>query len=271
LHYLNETQHHRVGHINKLSRIEEDHYVWLDRFTIRNLELLHSPNENAKTLLDVIDKTVSPMGLRMLKRWMVLPLKDIQPITERHNIVEYFVKNTSIHNNLIAEINNLGDLERLISKVSTGKVNPREILQLKRALYHIEHIQKVLIESKESNLQKMAEQLNFCGIIRQKMEDELLSDAAVAIGKGSVMAAGVSEELDELRNLSSSSKDILKEIQQREAESTGITSLKIGFNNVFGYYLEVTNVHKEKVPESWHRKQTLTGSERYITEELKDL
>jgi DNA mismatch repair protein MutS len=271
LHYLNETQHHKVGHINKLARIEEDHYVWLDRFTIRNLELLHSPNENAKTLLEVIDKTVSPMGSRMLKHWMVLPLKDIQPIQERHDIVSLFVENTSIRDSLISKINDLGDLERLISKVATGKVNPRETLQLKRALYHIEDIQKILAETKELSLQKMAEQLNFCGLIRQKIESELLEDAPVAIGKGSVISSGVSDELDELRNISTSSKDILKDIQKREAEKTGITSLKIGYNNVFGYYLEVTNVHKEKVPEEWHRKQTLTGSERYITEELKSL
>ncbi|MDA3905634.1 MAG: DNA mismatch repair protein MutS [Bacteroidales bacterium] len=271
LHYLNETQHHKVGHINKLSRIEEDHYVWLDRFTIRNLELLHSPNENAKTLLQVIDKTVSPMGSRMLKRWMVLPLKDIQPIKERHNVVEYFVKNSSLRDKLISEINNLGDLERLISKVSTGKVNPRETLQLKRALYHIEFIQNALAESKEENLQKMAEQLNFCALIRQKIEKELQIDAPVVVAKGGVIAEGVSGELDELRNISTSSKDILKDIQQRESQNTGISSLKIGYNNVFGYYLEVTNVHKDKVPEEWHRKQTLTGSERYITEELKIL
>lgn len=271
LHYLNETHHHKVGHINKLARIEEDHYVWLDRFTIRNLELLHSPNENAKTLLEVIDKTVSPMGSRMLKHWMVLPLKDMQPIQERHDIVSFFVENTSLRDSLISEINDLGDLERLISKVATGKVNPRETLQLKRALYHIEDIQKILAETKEPSLQKMAEQLNFCALIRQKIEDELLEDAPVAIGKGSVIASGVSDELDELRNISTSSKDILKEIQKREAEKTGISSLKIGYNNVFGYYLEVTNVHKEKVPEEWHRKQTLTGSERYITEELKVL
>lgn len=271
LHYLNETHHHKVGHINKLARIEEDHYVWLDRFTIRNLELLHSPNENAKTLLEVIDKTVSPMGSRMLKHWMVLPLKDMQPIQERHDIVSFFVKNASLRDSLIGEINDLGDLERLISKVATGKVNPRETLQLKRALYHIEDIQKMLAETKEPSLQKMAEQLNYCALIRKKIEDELLEDAPVAIGKGSVIASGVSDELDELRNISTSSKDILKEIQKREAEKTGITSLKIGYNNVFGYYLEVTNVHKEKVPEEWHRKQTLTGSERYITEELKVL
>lgn len=271
LHYLNETHHHKVGHINKLARIEEDHYVWLDRFTIRNLELLHSPNENAKTLLEVIDKTVSPMGSRMLKHWMVLPLKDMQPIQERHDIVSFFVKNASLRDSLIGEINDLGDLERLISKVATGKVNPRETLQLKRALYHIEDIQKMLAETKEPSLQKMAEQLNYCALIRKKIEDELLEDAPVAIGKGSVIASGVSDELDELRNISTSSKDILKEIQKREAEKTGISSLKIGYNNVFGYYLEVTNVHKEKVPEEWHRKQTLTGSERYITEELKVL
>ncbi|RLD38942.1 MAG: DNA mismatch repair protein MutS [Bacteroidetes bacterium] len=271
LHYLSETQHHKIGHINKLARIEEDHYVWLDRFTIRNLELLHSPNENAKTLLDIIDKTVSPMGSRMLKRWMVLPLKDIHPIQERHDIVSFFVENKSLRDSLISEINDLGDLERLISKVATGKVNPREVLQLKRALYHIENIQKILSGSDEISLQKMSEQLNFCALIRKKIEEELLEDAPVAVAKGNVIASGVSVELDELRNISTSSKDILKDIQERESKNTGITSLKIGYNNVFGYYLEVTNVHKDKVPEEWHRKQTLTGSERYITEELKVL
>ncbi|MCD6180370.1 MAG: DNA mismatch repair protein MutS [Bacteroidales bacterium] len=271
LHYLSETQHHKIGHINKLARIEEDHYVWLDRFTIRNLELLHSPNENAKTLLDIIDKTVSPMGSRMLKRWMVLPLKDIHPIQERHDIVSFFVENKSLRDSLISEINDLGDLERLISKVATGKVNPREVLQLKRALYHIENIQKILSESDEISLQKMSEQLNFCALIRKKIEEELLEDAPVVVAKGNVIASGVSVELDELRNISTSSKDILKDIQERESKNTGITSLKIGYNNVFGYYLEVTNVHKDKVPEEWHRKQTLTGSERYITEELKVL
>ncbi|MFH1001151.1 MAG: DNA mismatch repair protein MutS [Bacteroidota bacterium] len=271
LHYLHETQHQNAEHINKLSRIEEDHYVWLDRFTIRNLELLHSSNENAKTLLDIIDKTVSPMGSRLLKRWMVLPLKDMQPIKQRHDIVSFFVENVALRNTLIAELNHLGDLERLISKVSTGKVNPRETLQLKRALYHIETIQESLLQAKDANLLKMAEQLNFCASIRQKIETELNSDAPVVLSKGGVIAKGVSEELDELRNISSSSKEILKDIQRRETEKTGISSLKIGYNNVFGYFLEVTNVHKEKVPVEWHRKQTLTGSERYITEELKIL
>jgi DNA mismatch repair protein MutS len=271
LHYLKETQHHKLSHINTLSRIEEDHNVWLDRFTIRNLELLHSPNENAKTLLDVIDKTVSPMGSRMLKHWIILPLKDMQPIQQRHDVVSFFVKNPKKREDLIAEINQLGDLERLISKVSTGKVNPRETLQLKRALYHIESIQKSLAKFNEPNLKKMAEQLNYCGIMRQKIEQELQADAPVTVAKGGVIADGVSGELDELRNITKSSKDILKEIQKRESEKTGISSLKIGFNNVFGYYLEVTNVHKDKVPEEWHRKQTLTGSERYITEELKIL
>lgn len=271
LHYLHETQHQNAEHINKLSRIEEDHYVWLDRFTIRNLELLHSSNENAKTLLDIIDKTVSPMGSRLLKRWMVLPLKDMQPIKQRHDIVSFFVENVALRNTLIAELNHLGDLERLISKVSTGKVNPRETLQLKRALYHIETIQESLLQAKDANLLKMAEQLNFCASIRQKIETELNPDAPVVLSKGGVIAKGVSEELDELRNISSSSKEILKDIQRRETEKTGISSLKIGYNNVFGYFLEVTNVHKEKVPVEWHRKQTLTGSERYITEELKIL
>lgn len=271
LHYLNETQHHKLGHVNKLARIDEEHYVWLDRFTIRNLELLHSSNENAKTLLNIIDKTVSPMGSRLLKHWMVLPLKDKQPIEERHQVVAFFAKNSALRDKLIKEVDSLGDLERLVSKVATGKVNPREVLQLKRALYHIEEIQQLLQNTDNSQLQKMAEQLNFCGHIRQKIENELQVDAPVLIAKGGVIKEGVSQELDALRNISVSSKDILKEIQHRESQQTGISSLKIGYNNVFGYYLEVTNAHKDKVPEEWNRKQTLTGSERYITEELKEL
>ena len=271
MHYLFETHHREVEHINKINRIEEDHYVWLDRFTIRNLELIHTPHENAKTLLDVIDHTVSPMGSRMLKRWLVLPLKNQQPIEERLEIVDYFYKNPKIQASLFQEVNQLGDLERLVGKAATGKINPREVNQIKNSLYLIEKIKTLIQEIPLPALEKTKEQLNFCPTIRDRIEKEIKEDPSALIVKGNVMADGVDEELDEYRTLTYKSKDILKSIQQRESERTGIPSLKISFNNVFGYYLEVTNTHKDKVPEEWHRKQTLTNSERYITEELKEL
>jgi len=271
MHYLFETHHREVEHINKITRIEEDHYVWLDRFTIRNLELIHSPHENAKTLLDVIDHTASPMGSRMLKRWVVLPLKNEQPIKERHDIVEFFYNNKELRDQLFQEINQLGDLERLIGKAATGKINPREVNQIKTDLYIVERIQKLLKDNSIPALDRTIEQLNFCPTIRDRIEKEMKEEPSALIVKGNVMADGVSDELDEYRQLTYSSKDILKTIQQRESERTGISSLKISFNNVFGYYLEVTNTHKDKVPPEWHRKQTLTNSERYITEELKEL
>lgn len=271
LHYLFETHHREVDHINKITRIEEDHYVWLDRFTIRNLELIHSPHENAKTLLDVIDKTASPMGSRMLKRWVVLPLKNEQPILERHQTVDFFLHNRELKSELFQEIKQLGDLERLVGKAATGKINPREVNQIKTDLYIVERIQKLLAENPISALDRTIEQLTFCPSIRNRIEKEMKLDPSALIVKGNVIADGVSEELDEYRQLTYSSKDVLKTIQKRESERTGIPSLKISFNNVFGYYLEVTNTHKDKVPEEWHRKQTLTNSERYITEELKIL
>jgi len=271
MHYLFETHHKQVDHINKITRIEEDHYVWLDRFTIRNLELIHSPHENAKTLLDVIDHTASPMGSRMLKRWLVLPLKNEQPIKERHDIVDFFYHNNQLRQELYSEIAQLGDLERLVGKAATGKINPREVNQIKTDLYIIERIKKLLEAQSIPALDKTQEQLNFCQSIRDKIEKEIKAEPSVLIVKGDVIADGVSAELDEYRQLTRNSRDVLKEIQKRESEKTGIPSLKISFNNVFGYYLEVTNTHKNKVPEDWHRKQTLTNSERYITQELKDL
>jgi DNA mismatch repair protein MutS len=271
LHYLFETHHRDVDHINKLTRIEEDHYVWLDRFTVRNLELIHSPHENAKTLLDVIDATVSPMGARMLKRWIVLPLKNQQPIQERLDMVDYFFLNQELRNKLFHEINQLGDLERLIGKAATGKINPREVNQIKLSLFVIEKIQSLISDIPLDAIGKTKDQLNPCINIRTRIESEMKTDPSALIAKGNVIADGVSAELDEYRQLTFSSKDVLKTIQKRESERTGIPSLKISFNNVFGYYLEVTNTHKDKVPEEWHRKQTLTNSERYITEELKEL
>ena len=270
LHYLAETHHDKVQHICNISRIEEDKYVWLDKFTIRNLELLFSPYENAATLLDVIDHTISPMGARLLKRWIVLPLKDKQPIEERFDIVEYILKNPDFSEVLKQNIKITGDLERLISKVAVGKINPRELIQLKRALYAVEEIKNACSASSERSLQKIAEQLNFCNSARQRIDKEINPDPPALLNKGNVISKGVSEELDNLRELAFSGKDYLKKIQKREIEQTGITSLKIGFNNVFGYYLEVTNTHKDKVPDEWYRKQTLTNSERYITEELKE-
>ncbi len=270
LHYLSETQHNNTQHISKISRIVEDHYVWLDKFTIRNLELLYSPHEQAVTLLDVMDKTVSPMGARMLKRWIALPLKDEQPINERLDVVGFLMSESEFSENLRKEILQIGDLERLIAKVAVSRINPREVGQLKKALFAIEEIKNQCATSNNIALQKIAEQLNTCEIIRTKIDNELHAEAPVMLNKGNVMAEGVNAELDDLRNLSRSGKDYLVGIQQREIERTGISSLKVGFNNVFGYYLEVTNAHKDKVPQEWMRKQTLTNGERYITEELKE-
>jgi len=270
LHYLSDTQHDKTKHITSVARIEEDKYVWLDRFTIRNLELIYSPNENAKTLIDVLDATISPMGSRMLKRWVALPLKDVQPINDRLNVVDELVKNEELAQNLAAQINEVGDLERLISKVATARISPREVVQLKRALTVIEPIKKACEEAKNKALNKIGDRLNPCTIIKEKILYTIEDDAPVAVQKGNVIKEGVSEELDALRKILNSGKDALAEIQEREIENTGIPSLKIAFNNVFGYYIEVRNTHKDKVPENWHRKQTLTQAERYITEELKE-
>ena len=271
LHYLSETQHNELQHISQISRIEEDKYVWLDRFTIRNLELFSSGNNDAVTLIDVIDQTISPMGSRMLKRWLALPLKDLQPIRERHAIVDYFIKDKAgFSESLKQHINCIGDLERIISKVAVARISPREVVQLNRALLAIEQIKLLCASSSENYLKTVAEQLNPCIIIRQKIEKELSQDPPVLINKGNVIASGVNDELDELRSIAYSGKDYLLKIQMREIERTGISSLKVSFNNVFGYYLEVTNSHKDKVPADWIRKQTLVNAERYITEELKN-
>ena len=270
LHYLSDTQHNKLRHVSSVARIEEDKYVWLDRFTIRNLELIYSPNENAKTLIDVLDNTISPMGARLLKRWVALPLKDVNPINERLEVVDYFVKNKTIAEVIAKDIYEIGDLERLISKVATARISPREVVQLKRALNVINPIKATCSASKNKSLQKIAERLNPCQIIKDKIEYQIQEEPPVAVQKGNVIADGVNEELDALRKILNSGKDALVEIQEREIENTGIPSLKIAFNNVFGYYIEVRNSHKDKVPESWHRKQTLTQAERYITEELKE-
>jgi DNA mismatch repair protein MutS len=269
LHYLGETKHDKLKHITKVSRINEEQFVWLDKFTIRNLELYGTNHENGKSLIDVIDKTISPMGSRLLKRWLALPLKHVESINERLNAVEFFVKNEHLRTELIDSLSEVGDLERLISKVAVQRVNPREMVQLKRSLLTVKNIQVVLIQSESEALKKIAEQLNPCDSIIEKINHTLNEDAPVNILKGNAILSGVNSELDELRNIAFSGKDYLLKIQQQEIEKTGITSLKISYNNVFGYYLEVTNVHKDKVPNDWIRKQTLTNAERYITPELK--
>ena len=270
LHYLFETHHHKLDHINKISRIDEGKFVWLDKFTIRNLELIYPLSPGATTLLDVIDRTDSPMGARLMRRWISLPLKDIRSINERLNIVEFLMKDEIIASSIHTEIKKIGDLERLISKVVTSRVNPRELKQLERALVATDSLRIVCKDSSESELNQVAEKLNPCSSLSNKLCTQLMEEPPAMINKGHIIAEGVSAELDELRTISTSGKDYLKGLQQREIERTGISSLKVGFNNVFGYYLEVTHTHKDKVPPEWHRKQTLTGSERYITEELKE-
>jgi DNA mismatch repair protein MutS len=270
LQYLELTHHDKTQHILALSRIEEEHYVWLDKFTIRNLELFYSINEGAKTLIDVIDRTITPMGARMLKRWVALPLKEENPIKERLDVVEYLIGNIDFKELISEHIKNIGDLERIISKVATGRVNPREVVQLKIALSSIQPIKEACLGSGNPALIKIGDQLNPCFAIRDRIEKELQSDPSVLLSKGNYIAPGVSAELDEYRKLAYSGKDFLAQIQQREIERTGITSLKISFNNVFGYYIEVRNTHKDKVPAEWIRKQTLVSAERYITEELKE-
>ena len=271
LHYLSETQNHKIQHINKINRIEEELYVWLDRFTIRNLELIHSSNENAVTLLQILDHTLTPMGGRLLKKWILMPLKMKSLIEERLSSVQYFIDNENFKSEAEACIRSIGDLERIGSKIATGKINPREMLQLARALRSIQKLQNLCQQQNLLAFQKLSEQLNACMIICQRIEKEINEDAPVALNKGRVFNRGVDAELDELNELASNSKGVLAEIQQRESANTGIPSLKIGFNNVFGYYIEVTNAHKDKVPAEWIRKQTLTNGERYITEELKEL
>ncbi len=270
LHYLDITQHNRLSHINSLSRIEEDHFVWLDRFTIRNLELFSPIQENGKSLIDVIDKTISPMGSRLLKRWMALPLKDIEPINKRLDVVELFLKNPDLKEIIDEYLRQIGDLERLISKVAVGRINPREMVQVKNALNAIIPIKQACAAVDNVALNRFSEQLNPCDLIREKIHREIVADPPTAVNKGRVIAGGISQELDELREIAYSGKDFLAKIQKRESERCGIPSLKISFNNVFGYYIEVRNTHKDKVPADWIRKQTLVSAERYITEELKE-
>ncbi|MBE0639119.1 MAG: DNA mismatch repair protein MutS [Bacteroidales bacterium] len=269
-HYLAETQHNQLGHIRKIARIEEDKYVWLDKFTIRNLELLNSPNENAATLIQVMDKTISPMGSRMLKKWITMPLKIKKNIGERLDIVEYLLNTPELTEILRDNIKQIGDIERLISKVAVGRVSPREMIQIMRGLFAVEKIKEGCEISGAEPLKKIADQLNPCQLIRNKIEQELEADPPALMNKGRVFRSGVSTDLDDLRLLLYSGKDYLDKIRKREIERTGITSLKIAFNSVFGYYLEVTNAHKDKVPDDWERRQTLVGSERYITSELKE-
>lgn len=270
LHYLDITQHTQIKHITTLSRIEEEKYVRLDKYTLRSLEIISSMNEGGKSLLDVLDRTVSPMGARMLRRWLVFPLKDIKQIDKRLSVVEYFFKDTELKNLLEEQLSLIGDLERIISKVATNRINPREVIQLKIALKAIEPIRNAFMTSNEPSLKEIGERLNPCPVIFERIEKELQPDPPTQINKGNVINSGVNEELDQLRKISYSGKDYLMQIQQREIESTGISSLKISFNNVFGYYIEVRNTHKDKVPEGWIRKQTLVNAERYITQELKE-
>ncbi|MBR4814764.1 MAG: DNA mismatch repair protein MutS [Paludibacteraceae bacterium] len=270
LHYLDMTQHTQISHITHLSRIEEDKYVWLDQFTIRNLELYGTMHEGGKTLVNIIDRTITPMGARLLKRWVAFPLKDVKPIEERLNIVDEFFRSPDLKETLDVNMSVIGDLERVISKVAVGRVTPREVVQLKVALGAILPIKEACLASDNDGLRRIGEQLNPCPNIREKIERTITMDPPNMLNRGSVIANGVSAELDDLRNISHSGKDYLLQLQQRESERTGIPSLKVSYNNVFGYYIEVRNTHKDKVPEDWIRKQTLTAAERYITQELKE-
>ena len=270
LQYLIMTQHTQIGHITSLARIEEDKYVRLDKFTVRSLELIGCMNDGGSSLLNVIDKTISPMGARLLKRWLVFPLKDVLPINERLNVVEYFFRQPDFKELIEEQLHLIGDLERIISKVAVGRVSPREVVALKVALQAIEPIKEACLEADNASLNRIGEQLNICKSIRDRIEKEINNDPPLLINKGGVMKSGVNAELDELRQIAYSGKDYLLQIQQRESELTEIPSLKIGYNNVFGYYIEVRNTHKDKVPQEWIRKQTLANAERYITQELKE-
>ena len=270
LYYLSETQHNKIQHITNIQRIAEDAYVWMDKFTIRNLELYHSYNPNAVTLLDVIDKTLSPMGARLLKRWLALPLKDISKIRSRHEVISYLKTNPEVLQQIQYQIKQISDLERLISKVATGKISPREVNFLKDSLDAIIPIKTLALESSNEALRVIGDSLHACELLREKIKTTIQEDAPVSVNKGNAIAVGVHSELDELRAISSTGKGYLEELEQRESAASGIPSLKISFNNVFGYYIEVRNTHKDKVPAEWIRKQTLVNAERYITEELKE-
>ena len=270
LQYLNMTQHYQIGHITSLSRIEEDRYVRLDKFTVRSLELIGSMNEGGTSLLDVIDRTISPMGARLLKRWVVSPLKDEKPVNERLDVVEYFFREPDFKEFIEEKLHLIGDLERIVSKAAVGRISPREVVQLKVALQAIEPIKNACLNADNGSLRRIGEQLNLCLSIREKIAKEVKNDPPLLVNKGGVIADGVNAELDELRQIAFSGKDYLLKVQQRESELTGIPSLKIAYNNVFGYYIEVRNTHKDKVPADWIRKQTLVNAERYITQELKE-
>ena len=270
LHYLNETEHRNLQHVSSISRIEEDRYLWLDRYSVRNLELVGSANENASALVDVLDNTCSPMGARLLRRWIVMPLKDLKPVNERLNVVEHLIEHEEFRENLQKNIRLIGDLERLISKISLQKANPREVCQLKKALLAIDTIKSLGETGDSLPLQSICSQLNACTLICTKIDKELNPEPPVMLVKGSVISEGIDDELDRLRKIAFGGKGYLLEIQKREAELTGIPSLKVSFNNVFGYYLEVTHSHRDKVPPDWIRKQTLVNAERYITPELKE-
>ena len=270
LQYLEQTLHTQIAHITSISRIEEERYVRLDKFTIRSLELIAPMQDDGKSLLDVIDHTVTPMGGRMLRRWLVFPLKDEKPINERLDIVEYYYREPDFRQCIDDQLHRMGDLERIISKVAVGRVSPREVVQLKMALQAIQPIKTACLYANNDVLKRVGEQLNLCESIRDRIEREIQNDPPQLVAKGGVIRNGVNDELDELRHIAYSGKDYLLQIQEREAQETGITSLKVGYNNVFGYYLEVRNAYKDKVPQEWVRKQTLAQAERYITQELKE-
>ncbi len=270
LQYLDMTQHYQISHITSLARIEADRYVRLDKFTVRSLELLGSMNDGGTSLLDVIDHTICPMGARLLKRWVVFPLKDVKPINERLDVVEYFFREPDFKDFIEDKLHFIGDLERIISKAAVGRISPREMVQLKVALQAIEPIKNACLNADNDSLHRIGEQLNLCVSIRDKIAKEIAADPPLLVNKGGVIADGVNKELDELRQIAYSGKDYLLHIQQRESEITGIPSLKVAYNNVFGYYIEVRNAHKDKVPAEWIRKQTLVNAERYITQELKE-
>lgn len=269
LQYLEITQHTNIGHITSLARIEEERYVRLDKFTIHSLELIDTMQEGGRSLLNIIDKTITPMGGRMLRRWMVFPLKDVTPIQQRLDVVDYFFKAPDFRQLVGEQFQRIGDLERIISKVAVGRVSPREVVQLKNALQALQPVKAACMKASNESLRRIGEQLQLCEIIRDRIEHEIQPDPPLLVNKGGVIADGYDTELDELREISRNGKDYLIQIQEREAERTGIASLKVGYNNVFGYYLEVRNMYKDKVPENWVRKQTLAQAERYITEELK--
>src|SRR5690606_27735019 len=270
LYYLSETQHKKVQHITSIQRIAEDAYVWMDRFTIRNLELYNSTNPNAVTLLDVIDRTLAPMGGRLLKRWLAFPHKDANKIRARHEVVIYFTLNSGVLVEIQQQKKQISYLERLISKIAAGKVSPREVIYLKDSLDAIVPIKELALKSDNEALKAIGDSLHSCDLLREKIKTTVHPEAPVSINKGNAIAKGVHPELDELRSIAYSGKEYLEGIEKRESERTGITSLKIAFNNVFGYYIEVRNTHKDKVPAEWIRKQTLVNAERYITEELKE-